>query len=416
MRRPMRILMLAQSYAPVVGGEERIVEDLSAELFRRGHEVAVATLSQPAGEPPQCEDGVRIHLLGSALERIPGMGGDAERRYAPPAPDPLTVRDLRRVLREERPDVVHAHNWLVDSYLPLERRSGAALVLTLHDYGLLCATKRLFLDGEVCSGPAARKCLAHSVAHYGAARGPAIALGTRLAEQRLRRRVDMFVSISAAVGELNRIGAGEPHRVVPNFTGALPAPPAADDPRLAELPDEPFVLFFGDASEDKGARHLVETYAGLDGAAPLVLIGRRLDEAASTGAIALGPMPHGHVIEALRRCLFAVVPSIWAEPFGIVALETAAAGKAIVASDIGGLVDIVADGETGLLVPPGDRAALAGALRRLLDDAGLRERMGEAAARRARELFSPDVIVPQFEAAYEEAIAARLKRGRRGGR
>ena len=75
---------------------------------------------------------------------------------------------------------------------------------------------------------------------------------------------------------------------------------------------------------------------------------------------ALGPMPHPYAIEALRRSLFTVVPSILPEPFGLAALETAAAGKPIVAADIGGLRDIVVDGETGLLVPPGDRRGAGG--------------------------------------------------------
>jgi glycosyltransferase involved in cell wall biosynthesis len=102
------------------------------------------------------------------------------------------------------------------------------------------------------------------------------------------------------------------------------------------------------------------------------------------------------------------------ESFGIVALEAAAAGKAAIVSAIGGLKDVVADGETGILVPPGDREALRAALRLLCEDPETRERMGEAARARAR-LFGPDAVVPQFESAYELAVEARLKaRGRRG--
>ena len=202
----MRILMLAQSFSPVVGGEERIVEDLSAELARRGHRVGVATLRQPAGEPPPREDGVELHLLGSSVDRIPGVPTDEERRYAPPGPDPLTVRDLRRVIREQRPEVVHAHNWLAHSYLPLDRRGEAAFVLSLHDYSLVCATKRFFYRGGVCSGPAARKCLGHAIEHYGAVKGMVTAAGTRLGDSRLRRRVDMFLPVSDAVRDLSGIG------------------------------------------------------------------------------------------------------------------------------------------------------------------------------------------------------------------
>jgi glycosyltransferase involved in cell wall biosynthesis len=174
------------------------------------------------------------------------------------------------------------------------------------------------------------------------------------------------------------------------------------------LPRRPFVLFFGDVAEDKGARHLLEAYRMLDDPPPLVLIGRRMLEGLERerGVVAPGPLPHPLAIEALRRSLFSVAPSIWAEPFGIVALEAAAAGKPVIASAIGGLRDVVVDGETGVLVPPGDRDALGSALERMIADPEMRVRMGRAAARRAR-LFSPNEIVPRFEAAYREAIETR---------
>lgn len=400
--------MVAQSFAPVVGGEERIVEDLSAELAGRGHEVAVATLRQPAGEPPEREDGVEVRLLGSSAHRIPGVSGDEERRYAPPGPDPLTVRDLRRAVRDFRPDVVHAHNWLVHSHLPLERRAGAALVLSLHDYSLVCATKRFFYRGGVCSGPEARKCLSHAVDFYGAAKGTVAALGTRLAAPRLRRRVDMFLPVSAAVRDLSGLDDRVPHRIVPNFIGELPAPPDPGDPGLTGLPSEPFILYFGDVTEDKGVGALVEAYAGLDDPPPLVLIGRRLLDGVEDvpGVVALGRLSHRLAIEALRRSLFTVAPSLLPESFGIVALEAAAAGKPTIASNRGGLVDVVADEETGLLVDPSDGMALRAALARLCAEPETRERMGAAARERAR-CFSPDAVVPEFESAYGQARELR---------
>ncbi len=105
-----------------------------------------------------------------------------------------------------------------------------------------------------------------------------------------------------------------------------------------------------------------------------MLVGRCfLDEVANLpGVVALGPMPHRYAIEALRRSLFTVVPSILPETFGLVALETAAAGKPIVASAIGGLSDVVVDGETGLAgAGPGDSGGLAAAMERLLGDSRL---------------------------------------------
>lgn len=401
----MRILMVAQSFSPIVGGEERIVEDLSHQLAGRGHEVAVATLRQPFGAPPPREDGVEVELLETAMSRVPGLAADPERAYAPPAPDPLTMRDLRQAIRRHRPDVVHAHNWLVHSYLPLDRRGGPALVLSLHDYSLVCATKRFFYKGGVCSGPGPRKCLAHSLSYYGAAKGAVAAAGVAAANPILRRRVDMFLPVSEAVRELSGIDERLPHRVVPNFIGELPPPPAADQPRLRELPEEPYILYFGDVTEDKGVGLLVEAYRELEGALPLVLIGRQELEGVREvpGVLALDPMPHPVAIEALRRAAFTVAPSLLPESFGIVALEAAAAGKPTIASNHGGLRDVVVDGETGFLVEPGDREGLRVALARLAGDAELRARMGEAARRHAGR-FSPDVVVPEFEAAYALAV------------
>jgi glycosyltransferase involved in cell wall biosynthesis len=407
----MRILMLAQSYAPIVGGVERVVEDLSIELAARGHEVSVATLRQPGRDLASSEHGIEVHGLPSSIYRMPGTRLDSERHHAPPAPDPETVLGLRRLVRRLRPDVVHAHNWLLHSYLPLDRGDGPALALSMHDYGLVCATKRFLNRGAPCSGPGWAKCVRCAGDYYSPLKGAGVALLTRASEGRVRRHVDVFLPVSGAVRDLCGLEASERCRVVPNFIRGLPEPLPAGDPHLASLPSEPFILYFGDVTFDKGGAVLAEAYRSLPSPPPLVLVGRCfLDEVASLpGVVALGPMPHRYAIEALRRSLFTVVPSILPETFGLVALETAAAGKPIVASDIGGLGDVVVDGETGLLVPPADAGALAAAIQRLESDGGLRERLG-AAAREHAAAFSPAEVVPRFEQAYEVALAAR--RGR----
>jgi glycosyltransferase involved in cell wall biosynthesis len=309
--------------------------------------------------------------------------------------------------------VVHAHDWLIHSYLPLDRRSSPGLLLSMHDYGLTCATKRFMHMGtSLCSGPGPVKCVrcAHHV-YKSAAKGWPAALGTRMSERRVRRHVDVFLPVSTAVRDLCRLGPDDVHRVIPNFvTGESPR--LGDEPDLSELPKEPFVLYFGDVSEEKGVHHLIAAYRELEAAPPLVLIGRRFPGQIedTAGALALGRMPHRLVLEALRRSLFTVAPSIWSDPFPLVALEAAAAGKPTIASRIGGLQDSVVDGETGILVPPGDRPALVQAMRRLIDDVELRDRMGAAAASRQAKLFTPDTVVPQYEDAYELALDRRRAR------
>ena len=281
----------------------------------------------------------------------------------------------------------------------------------MHDYGLVCATQRFLNRGAPCTGPRAKKCIRCAGDYYGRAKGFGLALSTRLAEPRVRRHVDILLPVSSAVRDHCGVGAEDLHRVIPNFIGELPPPPPGGDPRLAELPQEPFVLYFGDVTVDKGGSQLVEAYRALENPPPLVLVGRcYLEELKRIpGVHALGPMPHPLAIEVLRHAMFTVVPSLLPETFGLVALETAAAGKPIVASDIGGLADVVRDDETGLLVRAGNRDALRAAMQRLIDDPQLRERMGAAALSRAAD-FGPVAVVPQFEEAYRLAIEARRAR------
>jgi glycosyltransferase involved in cell wall biosynthesis len=405
----MRVLMLTQSYAPIVGGIERMVESMSTELAMRDHDVAVATLRQPQSESIGAK-GVPVFGLGTSVHSLPGLRLDEERRHAPPGPDPRTTRELRQLIRSFRPDVVHAHDWLIHSYLPLDRRSSVGLVLSMHDYGLTCATKRFMHKGSVvCGGPGPVKCVLCACEVYASvAKGGTAAVGTRLFEGHVRNHVDVLLPVSTAVRDLCRLGPEDIHRVIPNFVPDQP-PRLRDGPELAQLPDEPFILYFGDVSEEKGVHHLVACYRDLDAPPPLVLIGRRIpgEVEDTAGGLALGRMPHRLVLEALRRSLFTVAPSIWSDPFPLVALEAAAAGKPTIASRIGGLQDSVVDGETGLLVPPGDRPALVEAMRRLIDDAESRERMGAAAAARQATLFTPDTVVPQYEQAYELALEQR---------
>src|SRR4029453_10976887 len=88
---------------------------------------------------------------------------------------------------------------------------------------------------------------------------------------------------------------------------------------------------------------------------------------------------------------------------GVVCAEAMAFGRAVVASDVGGLRDLVVDGETGLLVPPRDVAALRGALQRLMDDDGLRRRLGAAARGRGGVYCSWETVTDSMLAAYADA-------------
>src|SRR5215216_2574239 len=126
--------MLAQNYSPIIGGEERHVQDLSIELSKRGHEVVVTTLHTPGAAEFELDHGVHIYRVKSSMQRIPGLYSKAERSHAPPFPDPEVILALRRIIAREQPQIVHAHNWILHSFLPLKAWSGAPLIVSVHSY------------------------------------------------------------------------------------------------------------------------------------------------------------------------------------------------------------------------------------------------------------------------------------------
>jgi glycosyltransferase involved in cell wall biosynthesis len=404
----VRILMLAQFYAPIVGGEERVVEELAQGLAQRGHDISVATLRQDGLPRFEMNDLVRVHRLPSTGGPLQWLSRDGARRHAPPAPDPVTLLALRAVVAREHPEIVHAHNWLGYAFVPLKRWSGARLVVSLHDCSLVCSTKRFVNHGAVCSGPGPRKCLACATAHYGL-RGAPIAAANWASATAERRTVDLFLAVSQSVADqvLGRNG-GAPYRVTPNFLpDGIGDARGRADPRLQALPDD-FLLFVGDALPDKGTEVLLRAHALLDGAPPLVLIGRDAATARASlpsNVLAVGQWPNELVMEAWRRCLIALVPSLCPETFGLVALEAMSAGRPVIASRIGGLPELVRDGQEGLLVEPSDVRSLAAAMQRLLADGDLRAQLGAAGRRRALD-FTASSVIPRVEAAYRDVLAS----------
>jgi len=405
--------MLAQFYAPTLGGEERMVETLAATLIARGHEVAVATLRQPGQDEQEERSGVTVYRLPGVAQRLPWLFSESDRRHAPPAPDPETVLALRRVVARFAPDIVHAHNWLDNAYLPLARRGNAAYVVSLHDYSLVCANKRLVRDITPCAGPGPARCVACTAAQYGALSGPPIALLTATSSRWRRRQADMMLPVSEYVASRCGLRDGAtPFEVLPNFL----APKSAvveTGPSLA-LPDPGYIQFAGDLTADKGIHVLLAAYQGLRAAPPLVLVGRTVDvnpADAPVGATLTGPVPHEHVEQAWRGCSVAVVPSLQPEAFGLVALEAMQAGKPVIAARSGGLAEVVVDNQSGILVEPGNSDQLRAAIQRVLDDDGLRTRLGTGAAERAAQ-FTAEAVIPRYEDAYRRALAHRRARGR----
>jgi glycosyltransferase involved in cell wall biosynthesis len=356
----------------------------------------------------ELDRGVRVYRIRGTMQRASSLFSEIGRRHAPPFPDPELVLELRRIIAREHPEIVHGHNWLVRSFLPLKRWSGARLVMTLHDYSLVCAKKSMLRSNAPCGGAGVVKCLTCAADHYGAIKGTPTVIGNWLMGAFERSLVDMFISVSQVVALKTGIAAnGLPLQIIPNFVpDHFESNGGDNNPGLAQLPEKPFLLYVGDLRLFKGINTMLAAHASLTNAPPLVLIGRKDADTPTTfpaNVVVLEPLPHDAVMQAWRKSLIGLLPSIGPETFGIAALEAMAVGRPVIASRIGGLPDIVIDGETGLLVPPGDCAQLRQAMERLLSDASLLKRMGQAAQQRALE-FRASVIVPRIEQVYQTVM------------
>ncbi|WP_457796811.1 glycosyltransferase family 4 protein [Methylocystis sp. S23] len=403
----MRVLLLSQFYPPIIGGEERHVRALAHALVARGHDVCVATLWRP--DAPERDGAVRLRYVKGTAQRASALFTDPERRHAPPFPDPELSFALKRVVDAERPDVVHAHNWIVHAFLPVKFLTGLPLVLTMHDYGFACPKKNAMRREDLpCDGPALGKCVDCAAGHYGYPMALAVTLGVRAGAPLQRRGVDAFLAVSAAVARFNGFAADDPScAVVSNFVPDDVERLDPGAPPLAALPAGDFILFVGDLYRQKGVHILAEAYARLKSAPPLVLIGRRCADTPAAfppNVIVIEGAPHEQVKQAWSRCLFGVLPSICRDACPTVAMEAMAFGKPMIGADVGGMASIIDDCVTGLLVPPGNIEALTRAMSMLLADSALRESMGAAGAEAVRRLKA-SAVVEKIEGVYRRVIA-----------
>src|ERR687898_332853 len=204
------------------------------------------------------------------------------------------------------------------------------------------------------------------------------------------RRARVVVAPSTVLADAARgLGAREV-AVIPSGVDVAEEVGDEDEP--------PFVLYAGRLSPEKGVLELVAAANGI----PLVIVGDGPLRDQVPGA--RGFVPHDELLQLYERAAVVAVPS-YREGFGVVCAEAMAHGRPVVASAVGGLLDLVSDGVTGFHVPPGDIPALRAALERLLADRELRRRFGDAGRERVRERFSWAAVTDSTLAAYADACA-----------
>nr|WP_209280195.1 glycosyltransferase [Desulfobaculum xiamenense] len=366
---------------------ESYLRDLAVAQRRRGDEVFVLAHVEGFG----CAGRSEVVDGGVRLRRVRTFG---QLLYAPVAPG--FGFEMWRAIREFRPDVLHLHMPDTSAFWALWP-CRVPMVVHWHSDVLAAASDRLLR--------------------------PAYAL-YRHFEAALLRRADAVIATSAAYAEASR-------PLAPVMDKVHVVPLGLDEGRMRRVDAETVVAVrerygvgegqclvaaVGRFAHYKGFHVLVEAATGLRDCVVVIVgdgpdrdgVARRVAELGLTGRVLLpGALPDADLHALFAACDVFCLPSLLrTEAFGVVLLEAMQYGRPLVCSDIpgSGVGFVNADGQTGLGVVPGDAAALRGALQRLVDDAALRERMGEAGRRRFAQMFRIDASAGGVANVYASVV------------
>ncbi len=417
----MRVLMLSWEYPPlVVGGLARHVEALARELAAAGHDVQVVTRGLPdppdAPGPPgspsagprapaspavdEVRDGVRVRR--SAVDPI-AIDFTTESLLAwAQASEHALLRAALPLVRHWRPDVVHAHDWLVaQSGVTLAQLTGAPLVATIH------ATESGRNQGWL-SKPLNEAI--HSVERWLTHQAAAV--------------ITCSGAMHAEVTRLFELPSGQvtvvPNGIDPARWRVTPAARAAARARVAD--SGPLLVFAGRLVHEKGVQTVLDSLPRLRRDHPglrLVVAGvggyQSQLQARARGLRVVraiewaGFVPEQELAPMLAAADVAIMPSLY-EPFGIVALEVSAARTALVVAETGGLCDLISSGVAAGSFPAGDATALAAAVSTILADPAASKRATARAARVIRRDYTWHAVAGHTAAVYRRAAGGRIVR------
>jgi glycosyltransferase involved in cell wall biosynthesis len=385
-----------------VGGPALHVSYLSSELDKIGYETMLVAGRVGPGEGS-------MEYVPEELGVHPVYVPELQRSISPLL-DTSAIKSLRGLIREFRPDILHTHT----------AKAGAAgrMAAVLSGRARPLAVVHTF-HGHVLRG------------YFGQAQTAAFLQ----VERRLAAVSDALIAVSPEVrDDLIRLGVATPERVTVvrlglDLTGRVTAAPGARDEVRAELgiDGDRFVIgWFGRMTEIKRADDLLRAFAlaraeGLD--ADLLLVG---DGPLAPGLRALAEevgiagctrfLGYREDVGRLYAACDTVVLTSANEGTPVSLIEALAARRPVLATDVGGVADVVRDGRTGLLVEPGDLQGLAGGLVRLAGDPGLRAAFGEAGHADVLERYSIPRLVGDIDRLYRELLSRPPARSRNGQR
>lgn len=377
----MKILLVHNNYGKY-SGEEAVVDKMSTMLQGLGHEVAQLRMST---------EGLRDSAVGKIKGFVAGIHS------------PAGVRAMREALKREKPDVVNVHNlypFISPAALRECKRAGVPVVMTVHNFRLICPTGLFMRDGGPCE-----YCLQKGN-EWGCVKFncensllKSVGYAARNAVARLKRHYIDCVDKFACITDFQRrklIEAG----FDPKKTVLIPNSVDVSDEILPPLGE--YVAFCGRLSREKGIDLILEV-ARRHPEIPFRLAGEcresALIENLPKNVELVGYKTGNELTEFYRKARFMVMASRWYEGFPMSILESAQHYKAVIGPDHGGFTEIIGAGDDaiGLLFEPGNAMALDAAVSKLWNDETLARSLGRMANGKLKARYSTDVIAQQWE-------------------
>lgn len=393
----MKIALVNSLYAPYqCGGAERSTQLLAEGLSQRGHVVWVITLGEPNLASCGVVNGVTVHRVPLENWYWPysGSPGNAAARAAWHLRDFHNAAMSARVgslLDRERPDIMNTHSlggFSVGIWSQASER-GVPIVHTLRDYYLMCPPGAMYRNAANCEGICAR-CLPFAVYRRHASQSVQAVSGISRFILDRHTRAGFFKGSRTAKVIFNPL---------PVARGKSPK-----NPRGALV-----YGFIGRICPEKGIQWLLDVFTGSAHPGDRLVVAGKGEPGfvESLKAEFLSPSVTfiGHVDPAVfyEQVDVVVVPSLWNEPFGRIAIEPLSYGIPVIASNRGGLAEIVQDGVTGIIVDPDDTGSLARAIGRFSAAPELVGRLGGNCKRRLSQ-FSQESITDAYESLFAEVM------------
>ena len=409
----MRIL-ICNTFLYRRGGAETYTLALAQLLREHGHEVLFFAMDHPQNQPSEQQQYFVEYIDYPTLRREQRLG-NVWKVLSRSVYYRGARSQLRALLADLKPDIAHLQNIhanLTPSIIAELNAARVPIVWTLHDFKLLCPENSFFSNGTICEkcrggrfyNCAVNRCKKGSLAASAVAGIEAYVHGAF----GWCRRVDRFIAPSLFLQKkFEEFGWTEPRvEFVRNF---LPSLGEAHPGGVG------YGVFTGMLRPEKGVKTLLQAlalagnprfYIAGDGPlrAELMAVAAGLE---LTNTEFLGHLDRAALDRLVRDASFAVVPSEWYENCPYAMLEAMAGGKALIASNLGGMAELVQHDVTGLTFPPRDAAALAAAIQRLGSDSALAVRLGSAARQFAERELTGAAHYGALRAVYDDVLGAR---------